>query len=246
MAFFVLCLVLAACGAASGSVIGGSNANIANHPWVASLRNTATHVCGAVLIGNTRAVTAAHCGGSAVSAYAILAGTSERTVQTCATCALRNPVLSFVRHPDFANNPSVGYPNDVAVVGFYSIASNVNIKYSTLASADEGDFVGQECVVAGWGRQTAGGAIPTTLQEGKLTVISHEACQNTWGAARISDNQICARDDTVSVCGGDNGGPLVCADHLAGIFSWGEANCNPNFAAVFVRVSAYRDWILSV
>ena len=64
--------MFAACGAASGSVIGGSNANIANHPWVASLRNTATHVCGAVLIGNTRAVTAAHCGGSAVYVVVIV------------------------------------------------------------------------------------------------------------------------------------------------------------------------------
>jgi len=196
-----------------------------------------------VLISATRALTAAHCGGSATSAYSILAGTSERTVEVCATCALRNPIIAINRHPDFVNNPSAGYPNDIAVVSFYSIANNANIGYIELAQPHDGDYVGINCRVTGWGRQTSSGALQTTLQQGTMAVLTNDQCMTTWGATRITPNHICALHSTVSVCGGDNGGPLVCSGKLAGIFSWGEASCSPTYPAVFVRVSRYYDWI---
>jgi len=245
MHFLTFCLVLGVCGAgrAGASVVGGDNANIANHPWQASLRNSGNHVCGAVLITSTKAVTAAHCGGGAIAAYEVVAGTTERTEQTCATCAMR-PALTFARHPNFANNPAVGYPNDIGVVSFYSIAHNVNIQYATMATDEDGDFVGASSIVTGWGRQTAGGPLPTTLQEGALTVVSNEECVRTWGAQRINDGHVCAVADTVSFCGGDDGGPLVSGEHFIGIASWNEASCSPNFPAVFSRISFFRDWIL--
>jgi len=224
-------------------IVGGENANIANHPYQCSLRNVGTHTCGCVLISATRALTAAHCGGGATSSYSVLAGTSERTVQTCATCALRNPVTNVVRHPNFANNPAVGYPNDIAILWFYSIAKNTNIDYIEMATSSDGSFVGQSCVVTGWGRQTAGGTLPTTLQDGKMTVTSNADCIAVWGANRIRDDQLCAIESSTAVCGGDNGGPIVCGGKLAGIFSWGEANCSTAFPAVFARISSYVDWV---
>jgi secreted trypsin-like serine protease len=243
-ALIFVCFALPAFAFAEKRIIGGTNANIADHPWQASLRNADVHTCGAVLISATRALTAAHCGGSATTAYSILAGTSERTVQTCATCALRKPVTAIVRHPSFSNNPSAGYPNDIAVIWFNSIATNVNIAYIDLAQATDGDFVDSVCTVTGWGRQEAGGSLPTTLQEASMTVISNITCMETWSSNRIRPEQLCAVDNDVAVCGGDNGGPLVCGGLLAGVFSWGEANCSPTFPSVFVRVSSYYDWII--
>jgi secreted trypsin-like serine protease len=252
--FIPLCLILPALAAALSQragpdmrVVGGSNANIANHPWQASLRINDNHACGAVLISATRALTAAHCGGGATNTYSILAGTSERTVTTCATCALRKPVTAFYRHPGFINNPSAGYPSDLATVWFYSIAINTNIAYADMARPSDGEFVNVNCVVSGWGRQAgqgSGSELPTTLQSATMTTISNTQCISVWGSNRIRPEQICAQTPGVSVCGGDQGGPLVCNGKLAGVYSWGEANCGPDFPAVFVRVSAYYDWII--
>lgn len=245
-----LCCLLPALGSALSmigpnlKVIGGSNANIANNPWQASLRNNANHACGAVLISATRALTAAHCGGSAINVYSLLSGTTDRTVTVCQTCSLRSPIVDFIRHPGFVNNPSAGYPNDIAAVWFYSIATNVNIQYIELAQPTDGDFTGASCVVSGWGRQAASGTLPTTLQAGSMSVISNDQCIEVWGATRIQGAHICASDPNVSACGGDNGGPLVCGGKLAGVFSWGEATCSPQYPSVFIRVSSYYDWII--
>jgi len=243
LALILLSLIIPDLSSADLKVVGGGNANIANHPWQVSLRNANSHTCGAVLISGTRAITAAHCGGSATSSYSVLAGTTDRTVQTCADCALRNPVTGFVRHPLFANNPSAGYPNDIAVIWFYNIAKNSNIDYVVMTMAGDGTMEGAVCSISGWGRTMAGGPLPTTLQQGMLTVIPNADCITTWGANRIRPEQMCAQGSTTSVCGGDNGGPLVCGGKLAGIWSWGEANCSPQYPSVFIRISSYYDWI---
>jgi len=58
-------------------IVGGSNANIANHPHQLSLR-TSSHICGASLMSATRAVTAAHCIGGAA-----LVGHTTRDMINC-------------------------------------------------------------------------------------------------------------------------------------------------------------------
>jgi len=246
----VLCLTVAVFVVCEGQdadrqIIGGGNANIANHQHQASIRSSGLHACGAVLLSNTRAVSAAHCVGNAPSSYSILAGTTDHTVQTCATCALR-PLTSVVRHPGFANNPAAGYPNDVAVLWFNSIATNPNIGFIVLATEVDGNFTDSSCTITGWGLTAQGGTqFPGTLQQAMISVISNDVCLATWGAARIREEHVCAQQTGVTVCTGDDGGPLICGGLLAGIFSWGEAFCGDQFPAVFVRISHQRDWILA-
>jgi len=244
--YLIVAIVAAAAASSSASrVIDGTNANIANHPYQASLRLLSQHTCGAVLISNTQAITAAHCGGGSLASYSVLAGTTDRTVDVCATCALRNPLTNFIRHADFANNPTLGYPNDIGIAVFFSIATNVNIRYASLATENDGDFAGASCIISGWGRQVSGGQLPTSLQEGSMAVLTNEECAAQWGAGRISPDHLCARGTNNAACGGDNGGPLVCGGLVSGIFSWGDASCTPSLASVFVRVSRYEAWINS-
>lgn len=47
-------------------------------------------------------------------------------------------------------------------------------------------------------------------------------------------------------CYGDSGGPLLCDNEVAGIVSFGSANCdNYDVLGHYTDVYAYREWILN-
>jgi len=239
----LLCMVLSAyCENVGQQVVGGSNSNIANYPHQVSLRVNNSHSCGASLISGTKAVTAAHCGGGAIGTYSVLTGTTDRTVTTCGTCALRS-LSSFVRHANFVNNGNTGYPNDIATLRFSNIPTNANTNYITMAAANAGNYAGSSCVITGWGRTSATSALPVTLQQGTMTVLTAAACTSAWSSAQINNGHICVQAASVSACSGDSGGPLVCGGVLVGATSWGQAQCNPTFPSVYSRISFFRTWI---
>jgi secreted trypsin-like serine protease len=237
----LLCLALPAFSEEVGSrVVGGSNTNIANHAHQLSLRASNSHSCGASLISATKAVTAAHCGGGAISSYSVLAGTTDRT--NTGAGVLRS-LTDFNRHGSFVNNGNQGFPNDVATLYFAAIASSSNIDPIGMASSSSGSYAGQSCVITGWGRTSSTSALPITLQQGTMTVLTNSACEGEWSAAQINDGHICVSANTVSACSGDSGGPLVCGGTLVGATSWGQSQCNPSFPSVYTRISFFRSWI---
>jgi len=225
-----------------GRVVGGSPAAEGEYPYMLSIRYNEVHSCGAALSRANKAVTAAHCVAGALSSYSILAGGLDRTVPFCPTCQVRN-VDGASRHPNFANNPTVGYPNDVAVLTFADIETNAYIAYATLALPADGTFAGTTCTFIGWGRTTSGGNLQTILQKGDVDIITTSDCLAVWGSTRIYTGHVCSESTTVAPCTGDDGGPLVCGGKVAGISSWGDSQCSPTNPAVYSRISYYRTWI---
>jgi secreted trypsin-like serine protease len=237
-----LCLAVPAfCQNVGSHVVGGGNVNIASHPHQVSLRASNSHSCGASLISGVKAVTAAHCGGGAIGSYSILAGTTDRTVTNCGTCALRS-LTSFVRHNGYVSGG--GYPNDIATLRFANVPTNGNTNYAAMATTGDSNFAGTNCVITGWGRTNIGtsGGLPVTLQGGTMQVMTNAACANVWGNS-INNGHICVTSATVSSCNGDSGGPLMCSGRLAGATSWGNATCNPNQPSIYSRISFFRAWI---
>jgi len=222
-------------------IIGGSNGNIANMPWNMSLRVSNSHSCGSCLISGVKAVTAAHCAGSALGSYSVLTGTSDRTVTNCGTCALRT-LTQLVRHPNYSS--AGGYPNDVATMRFANIPTNANTGFIALATSNDSNFAGVTCQITGWGRTNIGvsGSLPNIIQTANIPVITNAACANVWGNSIIASH-ICVSSASVSSCNGDSGGPLVCQGRLAGVTSWGNATCNPNQPSIYTRISSHRAWI---
>lgn len=225
-----------------GKVVGGEVALDGQYPYALSFRVNDVHSCGATLIGPDKAVTVAHCASGVVSSYSILAGSRDRTVASCPTCEFRQ-VLTVSRHPDFSNNPSAGYPNDVAVLFFDPISTNENIQYADMALPGDGTFVDEECTIIGWGRTTPGGALPSMLHYGALTGMSTSECLAVWGSSRIYTGHLCTQSTVISPCTGDNGGPVICNGKFAGANSWGDSQCGPANPSVNIRISYYRTWI---
>jgi secreted trypsin-like serine protease len=149
----------------------------------------------------------------------------------------------FTRHPDYIDSSALGWPNDIAVLGFAAVSFNGNLQAITLSTPSDGNYAGDQCTITGWGRTSGGGPIPVTLQQATMTIMTNAACANEWGSASINDGHICITDATSASCSGDSGGPLECGNKLAGATSWGQSNCNPSFPSVYSRVSEFYTWI---
>ena len=111
--------------------------------------------------------------------------------------------------------------------------------------------VNSTVVVIGWGNQWMGGETHPQLKQAHMRVVGD--CTRFW--PQVSDaKQICvaSRANGDSVCQGDSGGPMLQQFDgqwfVQGVTSFvgdcqTSGNLHPN---VFVRVSAYLDWIRSI
>jgi secreted trypsin-like serine protease len=240
----LLCLALPALGAnVQQHIVGGSETTIGQHPHQLSLRANGIHRCGASLIGDTRAVTAAHCVGSAIGTYVIWGGTTDRTATNCGNCINRDLNL-LTRHPNYAPTPEGYYTSDIAVIGFLAVLLNIDLQPIALATPSDGLFAGEICTITGWGSISATAPNPDILHEAQLTVLTEIACENTWGQLPVDDDHICGYDALMSACTGDEGGPMVCNNLLAGALSWTDPSCDPNFPSVYTRIDYFQEWII--
>jgi len=240
----LLCLVVPAFSEEIGSrVVGGSNSNIANFPHQLSLRVNNGHSCGASLVSGTKAVTAGHCVGGATNTYSYLAGTTDRTSTTCATCALRT-ANAQQRHPNYNGNGNQGYPNDIATMRWATaITTNANTGFANLAASNAGTYAGNSVIITGWGRTCGTCGLPNTLQQGTMTVLTNADCANRWSSAQVNNGHICFLANTVGACNGDSGGPAHVGNVQVGLTSWGSAGCNVALPSVYTRISFFRTWI---
>ena len=103
------------------------------------------------------------------------------------------------------------------------------------------------------------------LQEGYVPLVSHARCegqiadriaqwnlQDVYKGVGIDDaTQICAGEGGVDSCQGDSGGPLMLRNYQTGhvqvgVVSWGFGCARRESPGIYMRVSAYADWISDV
>lgn len=93
-------------------IIGGRSFDIEEAPFQASLRHTGKHLCGAVIISERHALTAAHCydSYSDLSVYSLLVGSSRANGDDN---AFETALKDFIMHDDYFIITNV---NDIAIV----------------------------------------------------------------------------------------------------------------------------------
>ncbi|XP_072029649.1 uncharacterized protein [Amphiura filiformis] len=233
-------------GSVQSRIIGGVNAAPGDWPWTASLRDSyGDHQCGATLINQRWAITAAHCVGNFHSA---IFGDTELGKPSPNHKPYR--FLKIISHPTY-DQTMFDEEHDIALLYLPERVNYTNfVLPSCLATIDDETLAYRECHAIGWGSTMEEGLVSERLQEVMIPLISPDGCRAKLGARAISDNMICAGQPQggIDTCQGDSGGPLVCQGfddvwHLVGVTSFGYGCGRPNTPGVYARVSQYINFI---
>ncbi|ETO62823.1 hypothetical protein F441_19199, partial [Phytophthora nicotianae CJ01A1] len=219
-------------------IYGGSEANIDDYPFIASLRFELQDetFCGGTLIAPQYILTAGHCikteEDTIIAHLGTEFGTGSKTGEAI-------KVVEGYRHPMY-NQKKHLYD-----VGLLKLEEASTQKTAKVCAADGSDnSVGTEATVLGWG-MTEDGTKSNTLQEVNVAVISNAECNKQYNN-RITEGMMCAGNGGgKDSCNGDSGGPLVTSDDtLIGFVSWG-GKCGVH-AGVYTRLTFVMDYINDV
>ncbi|EAT42902.1 AAEL005594-PA [Aedes aegypti] len=226
----------------NGRIVGGVDADIENFPYQLSLRRSGSHSCGASVISDRWALSAAHCTYPLpnVAIMSLRGGTANR---------LEGGVIfnveSISNHPQYDD---WNLENDVCVLRTVEPMEGLHITPIQLVPAETYYPHGTRAVLSGWGLTSVPGSLPVTLQMVDIPVIEQETCRTGWPAGWVTDDMLCASEPGRDACNGDSGGPLVTGGRQIGIVSWGATNCLGNEPGIYARVAypLLRNWITDV
>lgn len=237
-------------------IVGGTVANPADWPWIAALMaggdDPDDQVCGATVIAERAALTAAHCvfgvGAPPVSSLSVVVGRPDLNVSTGSVIDVDRALV----HPRYKRR----LLDDFAVLELDSDAPTPYAKLRTARRAKAATAVGKKARVAGWGSTAPNGSAPSDiLMETDQRVVRKQACNKAFPSYEFA-SEICTRGGPIhgangrtSSCYGDSGGPLV-ADTAAGTFlvgvvSYGGIRCGVSKPTVYARVAHALGFIRS-
>ncbi|AKN72397.1 serine protease [Streptomyces sp. PBH53] len=235
---------------ADSVVVGGFPIDVSQAPWTVALASRdlfggmrAGQFCGAVAIGRSTVLTAAHCLATDVL------GVPANRVRDLKVIAGRTDLLSgqgeeiAVREIRF--NPAYDVTTnsgDFAVLGLAAPLPQSAVV--TMASAGDPAYApGTQALVTGWGDTTGGGAYARRLRAARVRVLPDELCARAYPGGPEGTYQastmLCAGEAAGGPdgCQGDSGGPLVAGGRLIGLVSWGSGCGRAGLPGVYTRVS---------
>ncbi|ETM37502.1 hypothetical protein L914_15950 [Phytophthora nicotianae] len=220
---------------------GGSDANIDNYPFLASLRDSffGETFCADTLIAPQYILTAAHCIWTSEVDTIATFGTNDSTGSDAGQ-ATSIPVIEGFRHPLYNRK------KHVYDVGLLKLEKPLKRKTAKLCAADGSDNeVGTMGTALGWGRTEKSGDVESAiLQQVTLPIISNAECDKFKKyVGRVTEDMMCAgTGNGKDTCKGDSGGPLLVNDDiLIGCVSWGS-KCGQQ-AGIFTRLTHVMDYI---
>jgi len=250
-----------------GRIVGGEEVKkLSMFPWQMSLSTGFLglyyqHRCGAALINDRWALTAAHCTrqvSSETNLY-IIGGFLDINNKEAAQIRY---VEKIINHENFM--PTL-YENDISLLRTEEpityTPSLIPICLPDPEIVDAPGYarfnVGKNATLTGWGRLWNDGPLAEQLEMVTLPLISNLECMrwyNASGSRQFIPTQtfLCAgyKKGEMDACSGDSGGPLIISREdgrmmLWGIVSWGIGCGVAGRPGVYTRVSQFTKWIES-
>ncbi|KAG9275927.1 trypsin [Astyanax mexicanus] len=238
----VLLLLTVACSRADDRIVGGYACQPHSQPWQIYVTDgDGERWCGAALISERWAVSAAHC---YLTPSNLALHLGEHHVFQDEGTEQRIWAEKVITHPDY--NEST-YDNDFMLIKLSQPAVfNQYVQPIPLATTCAKE--GEQCLVSGWGNQiTTGESYASVLQCLDLPVVPRSACEAAY-KNQFTQNMFCAGflEGGKDSCQADSGGPLVCGGKLQGVVSWGDECAAPGYPGVYTEVCRYVDWVKDI
>ncbi len=231
-------------------IIGGTPVSVGDRTYQASVQDSDGHYCGAALIDDEWALTAAHCmDPSAVdNGFKVRVGMRD----LASTEGVSIPAIDVLVFPDFSEQSMDG---DIALV---RLAEPAPAEVERLPVIDKEFFAanlstGAAVTASGWGSMGDDVIQSTVLQQATLPLIDRQVCidayEPAYGASAITETMMCAGYESggIDTCQGDSGGPLTFqkdgVDYGVGVTSWGSGCANAGYYGVYTNVAEYHEWI---
>ncbi|GJQ69595.1 hypothetical protein Trydic_g6689 [Trypoxylus dichotomus] len=251
-------------------VIGGTNAEKGEYPWMVAIYNTTSpdkeHICGGSIISRVFVLSAAHCFADTKgvvhdkNGFLLAAGKYYRSLDVSEPDAQIRKIERLYVHEDYRGRLTK-FRDDIALIEVKKFDVTLQVQPVCVDWEniyEEKDFKeDNKAVVAGWGFITEGSSPSEVLKKLIVPFKSTDTCRQymdpDFFQQYYSTDKICAgyKDQGSSVCSGDSGGGLFFRSKETTFFvravvslaPRSQAGCDSNHFALFTKVSKYASWL---